>query len=171
MLIRLRTSISWTWDSDARSLPNSITLPVSGKSKPIISLSSTDLPEPLRPIMTVVSPGTMARFSPRSTLIITKSNGDIDQLDHRLIRVQRPPLGVGQQQVLALLARRYRHELGALWRATGQPSNPAEPPDRSRSASLCRTWTDSSIDGTLHGAGTQPERLHETPDHSRYRGR
>jgi hypothetical protein len=52
--MRLRSSMTSTAEHVARSRPNSTTRPLVGFNRPIISLSRTDLPEPLRPTMTVV---------------------------------------------------------------------------------------------------------------------
>ncbi len=49
------------------SVPSTTMRPASGRSRPTRCLSSTDLPPPLRPMITMISPEATSRSRPRST--------------------------------------------------------------------------------------------------------
>lgn len=80
-----------------RSRPNSRTVPDVGASSPIISLSSTDLPEPLRPTMTVDSPAVQRKlrlrrtdFSPNESETLSSSmTGRAGSLGQRSVSTSR----------------------------------------------------------------------------------
>ena len=81
MPMRLRSSRISTGDTVARSRPNRITLPLSARSRPIISFSRTDLPEPLRPMITVVMPGRYLQVEPAQHRLVPESDRDVDELE------------------------------------------------------------------------------------------
>src|SRR5262252_10518230 len=68
----LRTGIRSSSDSPEMSTPSTTTLPRSGTIKPMVWRSNTDLPLPLPPKITMVSPRCTSRSTPLSTLFSPK---------------------------------------------------------------------------------------------------